>query len=106
MSQTVGQSPKADLLTALEKPSPAKANLPLTRRETAADVLRLAVRKSDLLLKQIGDHGQISRQIAGVENLSFHHMFATWPPEVWRELLPLLAVEFGVEMSIRVSRSA
>lgn len=103
---SIGERPNRDLLTALEKPAPAKANLPLTRRETAADVLRLAVRKSDLLLKQIGDHGQISRQIAGVENLSFHHMFATWPPEVWRELLPLLALEFGVDISIRFQRSA
>lgn len=104
----VGERPNVDRLTALEKPSPAKAKLALTRRETAAGCLRLAVRRSDLLLKQIGDHGQISRQITGVENLSFHHMFATWPPEVWRELLPLLALEFGGEVNttIQLPRSA
>jgi hypothetical protein len=48
------------------------------------------------------DPGQLSRQIDDQEKLSFHEMFATWAPEVWRELIPLLAVEFGGDVSRRV----
>jgi len=91
-------SRRVNLLTSVEKPTPAKANLSLTRRETAARVLRQAVRRSDIKLASIGDHGQVSRQIDDKENLSFHAMFATWPVAVWVELIPLLAEQFGYEV--------
>jgi len=103
MKPTMSDEQRQAFLTSVEKPTAVKAKLPLTRRETAGRLLRKAVRKSDMLLKQIGDHGQISRQIDGVENLSFHHMFATWPPEVWCELIPLLAAEFGGEVTTTIT---
>ncbi len=103
MKPTMSDEHRQALLTGVEKPTAAKAKLTLTRRETATVLLRRAVRKSDVLLKTIGDHGQISRQIDDKENLSFHHMVATWPPEVWRELLPLLAVEFGGEVTTAIT---
>lgn len=87
------------LLTSVEKPRAAKAKVHLTRREVAARVLRQAVRRWDGKLSDIGDHGQVSRQIDDKENLSFHHLFAVWPPEFWVELIPLLAREFGGEVS-------
>lgn len=98
MATSMRQSRLDSLLTKVEKPHMVKANVDLTRRERAARVLRKAVRRSDVLLKEIGDHGQVSRQIDDKENLSFHHMFATWPVEFWLELLPLLALEFGGEV--------
>lgn len=99
---------KAELLTSVEIVGKPKAKATLTRRETASRMLRLAVRRSDIKLAVIGDHGQVSRQIDDKENLSYHHMFATWPPEVLRELIALWAVELGgkVEKTIRMRESA
>lgn len=100
---------RAALLTHVEKAPKPMAKTILTRRETASHLLRKAARKWDGKLAEIGDHGQISRQMDDKENLSFHAMFANWPPEYWRELVLLLAVEFGLtveEKVVRISETA
>lgn len=98
MGNSMSQARRADLLTSVENVKHPMAKVVLTRRETAARALRKAVRRSDVKLDEIGDHGQVSRQIDDKENLSFHHVFAAWPREVWVELIPLLAAEFGYEV--------
>lgn len=90
------------LLTQVENTPKAMAKGALTRRETASALLRKASRKWDGKLAEIGDHGQISRQMDDKENLSFHHMVATWPAEYMRELVLLLAVYYGLSVEERV----
>lgn len=114
MGNSVHQNRRASLLTDVERPSPAKAGL-LTRRESVGpgpQIVRMGITKSGLLLKQVTekDHGQASREIDGKEKLDFHEMIATWPPEVWCELLPLIALEvcpgrFVVERTIAIRES-
>jgi len=99
MAPTIPDPDRAALLTTVDRPAPAKAAL-LTRREKrdrAASIVRLAIVRTDLKYQAVSDkdHGQLSREIDDKEKLSFHEMFATWPPSVWRELIALLAVEFG-----------
>jgi len=103
---------RADLLTTVDRPTPAKATL-LTAREKrvrAGHLVRLAIRRSDLKFAAVSDkdHGQLSREIDDKEKLSFHEMVATWPPAVWRELIPILALEFGgdVQRVITMPREA
>jgi len=99
MAPIVDPSRPADLLTTVERPSPVKVD-GLTageKRHRAGRLVRLAITRSDLKFQAVSakDHGQLSREIDDKEKLSFHDMFATWPPAVWRELLPLLVAEFG-----------
>lgn len=110
-AHSVQQSRRQALLTNVDRPSPARAGL-LTRRENVGpgpQIARAAITKSGLLLKQVTekDHGQASREIDGKEKLDFHEMIATWPPEVWCELLPLIALEvcpgrFTVERTVAI----
>jgi len=99
MSGIVDPARRADLLTAVDRPSPAKAHLltPREKRHRAGRIVRLAITRSDLKFAAVSekDHGQLSREIDDKEKLSFHEMFATWPAVVWLELIALLAVEFG-----------
>ena len=108
MSHTVKQARLTALLTAVDRPSPAKAQL-LTAREKGPQIIRAAIARSGLLLKQITDkdHGQASREIDAKEKLDFHEMVEAWPVEVWKELLPLLAVSvcgdaFEVERAVTI----
>jgi hypothetical protein len=103
MAPSLDPTPRADPLTRVVRPRPAKAAL-LTvseKRQRAGRLVRLAITRSDLKFQAVSpkNHGQLSREITGQEHLSFHEMFATWPPAVWRELIALLAVEFGGEVS-------
>jgi len=93
MSPTITADRRADLLDSLERPKCAKAKPDLKELEKAAQILKAAIDRSGYLQKQCGNHGeaQIARQIDGKEKLWFHEMVATWPPEVWRELLIVLA---------------
>jgi len=99
MTASVDPARRTELLTTVERPAPAKARLLTARekRDTASRIVRLAIARSDLKYAAVSDkdHGQLSREIDDVEKLSFHEMVATWPPAVWRELLPLLALHFG-----------
>jgi hypothetical protein len=112
MSPIVDPARAAELLTTVDRPSPAKASL-LTlgeKRHRAGRLVRLAIVRSDLKFQAVSDkdHGQLSREIDDKEKLSFHEMYATWPPEVWRELIALLAAEFGgdVQTVITIRRIA
>lgn len=112
MAESMTQPRLNSLLTNVDRPSPAKARL-LTQREKrakAARMVRLAITRSDLKLQAVSDkdHGQMSREIDDKEKLSFHEMVASWPPAVWRELIALLALEFGgeVERVVRFKESA
>jgi hypothetical protein len=90
---------RADLLTTVDRPSPAvvRTLTPGEKRHRAGRLVRLAITRSDLKFEAVSpkDHGQLSRELDDKEKLSFHEMFATWPPAVWHELIALLAVEFG-----------
>lgn len=103
MSPIVDPTRRTDLLTSLDRPSPVKVAIltPGEKRHRAGRLVRLAITRSDLKFQAVSekDHGQMSREIDDKEKLSFHEMFATWPPAVWRELIALLAVEFGGEVS-------
>ncbi len=107
MPPIVDPTRRADLLTTVDRPSPAKAALltPGEKRHRAGRLVRLAITRSDLKFQAVSDkdHGQLSREIDDKEKLSFHDMFATWPPAVWRELIALLAVEFGGDVRIVVT---
>jgi len=103
---------RAELLTTVDRAAPVKASI-LTdgeKRAHAGRMLRRAISSSDLKYAAVSDkdHAQLSREIDGKEKLSFHEMVACWPPAVWVELLPILAVHFGgdVETTIRFRRSA
>lgn len=91
------------LLTTIDRPTPATVRGLTTRekRDRAAQIVRLAIARSDLKYAAVSDkdHGQLSREIDDKERLSFHDMVATWPPAVWRELIPLLALEFGGDVA-------
>jgi hypothetical protein len=92
------------LLTEVENVPKPKAKATLTGRETATRMLERAVKRSEIKLDQIGNHGQVSRQIHDKENLSFHHMVATWPAAVMRELTLELALHYGFEVVQTVKR--
>jgi len=112
MTPIVDPTGRAGLLTTVDRPSPAKAQLltPGEKRHRAGRLVRLAIVRSDLKFQAVSekDHGQLSREIDGKEKLCFHDMFATWPPAVWLELIALLAEEFGGEVQrvITLKRSA
>lgn len=99
MTPIVDPARAAALLTTIDRPSPAKVQrlTPGEKRHRAGRLVRLAILRSDLKYQAVSekDHGQLSREIDDKEKLSFHEMFATWPPEVWLELIALLAKEFG-----------
>jgi hypothetical protein len=103
MAAIVDPTRRAELLTTVDRPSPAKAQVLTQRekREKAGRIVRLAITRSDLKFQAVSDkdHGQLSRMIDDKEKLSFHEMFATWPDSVWRELIAILAVEFGGEVT-------
>lgn len=107
MSAIVDPNRRTDLLTTVDRPSPAKAQL-LTageKRHRAGRLVRLAIVRSDLKFQAVSDkdHGQLSREIDDKEKLSFHEMFATWPPAVWHELIALLALEFGGDVTTAIT---
>jgi hypothetical protein len=99
MAPIVDPARRDQLLTTVDRPAPAKVAVltPREKRDRAAQIVRLAIARSDLKYQAVSDkdHGQLSREIDDKEKLSFHEMVATWPPSVWRELIALLAVEFG-----------
>jgi hypothetical protein len=99
MAPSLDPKHRDQLLTTVDRPTPAKVSVltPREKRDRAAQVVRLAIVRSDLKFQAVSDkdHGQLSREIDDKEKLSFHEMFATWPPSVWRELIALLALEFG-----------
>src|SRR2546430_2082175 len=99
MTPIVDPARRAALLTSVDSPSPAKADL-LTDREKAAHLVRRGIALSGYDAKQISDkdHGQFSREVDGKEKLSFHEMVATWPPEVLREIALLLLVLAGADV--------
>lgn len=108
MNRSMTHQQRSDLLTTLDRPSPVKAGL-LTAREKGPRIVRAAMSRSGLLLKEITDkdHGQASRECDGKEKLDFHEMVATWPAAVWVELLPLIALavcpgQFTVERTIAI----
>lgn len=94
---------KAELLTTVDRATPVKVVTltPGEKRQRAGRLIRLAIARSDLKYQAVSgkDHGQLSREIDDKEKLSFHEMFADWPPAVWHELLALLVVEFGGDVS-------
>jgi hypothetical protein len=112
MNPTLPNAERLRHLTNVDRPSPAKADL-LTARERAARIVRQAIARSGHLPKEIADkdHGQFSRECDGKEKLSFHEMVAEWPADVWRELLPLIALEvcpgkFEVERAITIKEKS
>lgn len=76
----------------------------------AARLVRTAISKSGIQQKTLGDDkAQISKKLDGQspDKLWFHEMLATWPAEVWCELLPLIALEvcagrFTVERTVQI----
>lgn len=100
----------AALLNTVGKAAPAKAKLDHNRVVKAARLVRLAVMRSGIQQKALGpDKAQISKKLDGTspEKLWFHEMLTEWPPEVWRELLPLIALEvcagqFVVERALTI----
>jgi len=102
------QSSRDAQLTTVENARKPVAKATLTRREAASAMLAAAVRRADVKLAEMGDHGQISRQIADKEHLSFHHMVAAWPDSVMRELTLQMALHYGFEVvqSVRTKESA
>lgn len=103
MPPIVDPTRRAELLTTVDRPSPAKVVVltPREKRDQAARMVRLAIVRSDLKFHAVSDkdHGQLSREIDDKEKLSFHEMVATWPPEVWIELIALLAKHFGGDVT-------
>lgn len=98
------------LLNTVGKAQPAAAKLPDNEVVRAANLLKLAIARSGIQSKALGDDkAQTSKKVSGVTDhkLWFHEMLATWPPEVWCELLPLIALEvcpgrFTVERTIAI----
>lgn len=112
MSATLPQPSRAGLLTRVESTKKPTAKVILTPREKSPRLVRKAISKSGLLLKEITDkdHGQASREIDAKEKLDFHEMVEKWPAEVWCELIPILALEtcpgrFIVERTIAIKET-
>ncbi len=104
---------RATLLTSVDRPSPAKAELLTSRekREECAHLLRKAIARADVKLAAVcnKDHGQLSREIDDKEKLSVHELFARWSPEVQLEFVTLWLAALGaeVERTVRIrERSA
>lgn len=58
--------------------------------------MRLAVERSGTAYKTLGSNkGRTTRLLDGThdDRLWFHQMLDEWGPEVWAELLPLIALE-------------
>lgn len=102
---TLYQLSREALLTQVENAKKSQAKAGLTGRETATVMLDRAVKHAEVKLDEIGDHGQVSRQIHDKENLSFHHMVATWPAPVMRELVLQMAVHYGFEVVHSVKKT-
>lgn len=91
----------------------AKAKLPHNSVVRAARILDLAITRSGILKKELGDDKpQITKRLKGdsPDKLWFHEMLTMWPPEVWCELLPLIALEvcpgrFIVERTIAIKET-
>lgn len=99
MSHSMPQADRLSRLNSVDRPKPATANLSINRVDTAARILRLAISRSGVQHKTLGDDkGRIARLIAGTEKdrLWFHDML-DWPPEIWKELLVLIALEVCAE---------
>lgn len=100
------------LLNTVGKPTAAKAKLAVNSVDRAARILRLAICRSGIQQKTLGDDKALtSRKVAGTgpNKLWFHEMLELWPEEVWIELIALLAQEFGgtVERTVKLKdRSA
>lgn len=89
-------SRRVNLLNTVGRPEPAKAKLSDNGVVRAANLVKLAIARSGVQSKALGDDkAQTSKKLSGVTDhkLWFHEMVADWPVEVWRELIPLLALE-------------
>jgi hypothetical protein len=114
MSQSMKQERLAGLLNTVAKPQPAKAKLDDNAVVRASNLLKLAVARSGVQFKTLSDdRAQTSKKISGTDDhkLWFHEMIAEWPAEVWRELLPLIALEvcpgkFEVERAVTIKEKA
>jgi len=110
MSSTIARSTALSRLNTVGKLQPAKAKLTDHAIVTAANLVKLAIARSGIQSKALGDDkAQTSKKISGLTDhkLWFHEMVADWPPAVWRELLPLLALEvcgeyFDVKRSVTI----
>jgi hypothetical protein len=110
MGSSLPQPDRLSRLNAVAKPTMAKAKPSINEVDKAARIVRLAIARSGVLLKTLADDkGRFTRQLdgTGADRLWFHAMVAEWPAEVWRELLPLLALEicgdhFEVERSVTI----
>lgn len=110
MPDSVSQADRENRLHSVERPKPAKAKLTHNGVVRAATLLRLAIARSGIQQKTLGhDRPQVSKKLNGEspDKLWFHEMLDDWPPEVWRELLVLIALEvcggtFDVERSVTI----
>lgn len=112
MSASMSPARRSSLLTSVDRPSPAKAQLLTVRekRDECAHLLRKAIAKADIKLEAVcdKDHGQLSREINDKEKLSLHEVFARWSPDVQLEFVTLWLAALGanVERTIRIRESA
>ena len=110
MADTLSTQDRAALLNSVEKARPIKAKLDLSKAENASALIRLAIQRSGLSQKAVmfemgyDDTGRFSRLLDGKEKLWFHTLVQKLPPEVWRELLIVLACEV-CKGAFRVKRS-
>jgi hypothetical protein len=96
MANSLPHGDRAALLNTVGKAQPAKAKLGDNAVVKAANLVKLAVSRSGTQFKSLGDDkAQTTKKISGTSDnkLWFHEMIATWPAEVWVELLPLIALE-------------
>lgn len=96
MRSSLAPSERERLINSVGKATCAKAKLSINEVERAAQIIRRAIDRSGIQKKTLGDDkGRISRLLDGTaaDRLWFHEMLATWPAEVWCELLPLIALE-------------
>lgn len=104
---------RADLLNSVGKHHTAGAKLTDNQVVRAARLIKLAVSRSGVQFKALGDDkGQTTKKVSGTTDhkLWFHEMLATWPADVWCELLPLIALEvcpgrFTVKRTIAIEET-
>lgn len=113
MSPMMRSARRALLLQRVERPQPVKAKLFIHSMENPGDLVRLALKRAGLELKEAAylldqDLSQFVRQLNGKEALPFGRMVAKLPPHFWRELILLLAphVGFRVKRSISLQEAS
>jgi hypothetical protein len=99
----------------VDKPRPAKANLPLQDLETAARLLRVAIAKAGLTPKEasalvdVADASQFNRMVAGLEKFPMHRLLQPKARVILRELLIQSMLDAGdvtVETTIKIRERA